>query len=318
VVSIVGSLTRVDRILRGGTSMKLLRMQVVLAAVDYDDASHAVLDAARALAEASGADLHAVHVDAPTSETRGATRPSERSSADAAMALLERANVPIDRSRCHVIAGEPAPVMRDLAERIGADVIVLGPHREQSGARGHLGGTALMIAAASSAPCLIVRRPLHLPLRRVLVPVDLSDTARGALVVALSWSSALRGAPGSAAAHHPAELTAMFVDRAEGAGAATASARHALEAELDRVRKDAGSWAGVSIHGVTVAGADAAGAIADRARDEHADLVVLGTRGLGLDGAGRLGSVSAEVSRRMDVPVLLVPPAIWTKLGSAP
>src|SRR6185369_15222289 len=145
-----------DRIVRQRAIMKLLRMQVVLAAIDYDDASDAVLDAARALAEASGADLHAVHVDAPTSETRGAARPSQRSSADAAMALLERAKVPIDRPRCHVIAGEPAPVMRDLAERIGADVIVLGPHREQSGARGHLGGTALMIAAASSAPCLIV------------------------------------------------------------------------------------------------------------------------------------------------------------------
>jgi nucleotide-binding universal stress UspA family protein len=295
--------------------MKLLRMTVVLAAIDFDDASHAVLDTARALAEAGGADLHAVHVDAP-GDTTGAPGRSETSSADAMVALLERAEVQIERTRCHVIGGEPAPVMRDLAERIEADVIVLGPHREQRGADGYLGGTAVRIASTSSVPCLIVKRALRLPLRHVLVPVDLSDTARGALVVALSWSSALRGAPSSAEARRQAELTAMFVDRAEGAGAAEPGARHALEAELDRVRKDAGSWAGVSIHGLTVANTDAAGAIAARAHDEHADLVVLGTRGLGLDGAGRLGSVAADVSRRMDVPVLLVPPAVWKRLGS--
>jgi nucleotide-binding universal stress UspA family protein len=298
--------------------MKLLRMQVVLAAIDYDDASHAVLDAARALAEAGGADLHAVHVDMPGREPRGAAGQSHEASVDAAVALLERANVPIKRERLHVIAGEPAPVMRDLADRIGADVIVLGPHREGRGPGGYLGGTALTIASTSSAPCLIVRRAVRLPLERVLVPVDLSDTARGALVVALAWSSALRGPPTLAKGRSPTQLTAMFVDRAEGAGSATPSAKHALEAELDRVRKEAGSWAGVSIHGVTVASVDVAGAIADRARDERADLVVLGTRGRGLDGGSRLGSVSADVSRRMDAPVLLVPPAVWRKVGSAP
>ncbi len=297
--------------------MKLLRMQVVLAAIDFDDASHAVLETARVLAEAGGAELHAVHVDAPDAVGDAARRPN-RASGDAMVALLERANVQIERTRCHVIAGEPAPVMRDLAERIDADVIVLGPHREQRGADGYLGGTALTIAATASVPCLIVKTGLHLPLTRVLVPVDLSDTARGALVVALSWSSALRGAPSSAEAKRPTELTAMFVDRAEGIGAVEPGAKHALEAELDRVRKDAGNWAGVAIHGVTVASADAAGAIADRARDERADLVVMGTRGLGLDGGGRLGSVAADVSRRMDAPVLLVPPAVWTAINEEP
>src|SRR5439155_5887642 len=139
----------------------------------------------------------------------------------------------------------------------------------------------------------------RLPLRRVLVPIDLSDTARGALVMALAWSSALRGSSRSSGADAPTQLTAMFVDRAVGAGGRTPSAKDALEAELDRARKDAGGWAGVEIHGTTVASADVGGAIADRARDDDVDLIVMGTRGLGLDGAGRLGSVSANVSRRV-------------------
>jgi nucleotide-binding universal stress UspA family protein len=294
--------------------MKLLRLNVVLAAIDYDDASHVVLDAAHALAAAGGADMHVVHVDQRRGPARSAARPGEEASPDPAVALLERAHVRVDRARVHVIAGEPAPVMRDLADRLGADVIVLGPHREGRENEGHLGGTALAIASGASAPCLIVTRGIRLPLRRVLAPIDLSDTARGALVVALAWSAALREAPGSADAGATTRLTALFVDRAEGAGSATPSARHALAAELDRVRRDAGSWAGVAIHGVTVANTDAAGAIADRARDEDVDLIVLGTRGLGLDGAGRLGSVSADVSRRVDAPVLLVPPVVWKEI----
>lgn len=279
--------------------MKLLQMKVVLAAIDYDDASRVVLEAARRLAEAGGAELHAVHVDVPRLETRSAAGRDE-ASVNPAVTLTDRAKVRIDRGKIHVIAGEPATVTRDLAERIGADLIVLGPHREAPTADGRLGGTALAIATTSSAPCLIVRHGFELPLRRVLVPVDLSDTARGALVVALSWSSALRGDGDT-----PTQLTAMYV----GHGA-TPSAEIALTEELERVRKDAGAWAGVAIHGVTIASADVAGAIAERARDEHADLIVLGTRGLGLDGVRRLGSVSAEVSHRVDAPILLVPPAV--------
>jgi len=300
--------------------MKLLRLDCVLAAIDYDAAARVVLDAAQALGAAGGADVHVVHVvhvEKEQSPARSTARQRVEEPADSAVAVLEQAHVQIDRSRVHVIAGEPASVMCGLAERLDADVIVLGPHREHLEQEGQLGGTALAIATQASAPCLIVTHGIRLPLRRVLVPIDLSDTARGALAVALAWSSALRGARSGGKANSPTRLTAMFVDRAEGAGRATPSARHALEGELDRVRQEAGSWAGVEIRGVTVASADAAGAIAERASADDVDLIVLGTRGLGLDGAERrLGSVSADVSRRVDVPVLLVPPAVWSAIGS--
>ena len=292
--------------------MKLLRLDVVLAAIDYDDASQVVLDAAQALGAAGGADVHVVHVEKEWSPSRSGARHGVEESIDRAVAVLEQAHVQIERSRVHVIAGKPASVMCGLAERLDADVIVLGPHREHLANEGHLGGTALAIATESTAPCLIVTHGIRLPLRRVLVPIDLSDTARGALAVALAWSSALRGVRDA-----PTQLTAMFVDRAEGAGSATPSARHALDAELDRARQEAGSWAGVEIRGVTVASADAAGAITDRASADDVDLIVLGTRGLGLDGTERrMGAVSADVSRRADVPVLLVPPAVWSAISS--
>jgi nucleotide-binding universal stress UspA family protein len=298
--------------------MKLLLLKVVLAAIDYDDASVTVLEAARALANAGGAQLHVVHVDPPRAATDAPAGTDSNTSIDTAGALLRRADVDLDRARIHVIAGEPAHVIRTLADRIRADVIVLGPHRGgDDDDQRRLGSTALAIATASWAPCLIVARGIRLPLERVLVPVDLSDSARGAMMVALSWSSALRGgtgAPDRPTATAPVRLTALYIDRAEqGTQQSDPSTPQALRAALDRVRRDAGTWAGVDIEGLTLASGSVADAIANRAREERADLIVLGTRGLGLDAVGRLGSVSDAVIRRVDTPILLVPPAVWTE-----
>jgi nucleotide-binding universal stress UspA family protein len=63
---------------------------------------------------------------------------------------------------------------------------------------------------------------------------------------------------------------------------------------------------------------DVAQAIAHFAREQRSDLVVLGTRGLGLDATGRLGSVSAAVAERLETPILLVPPAVWADYAKEP
>jgi nucleotide-binding universal stress UspA family protein len=38
---------------------------------------------------------------------------------------------------------------------------------------------------------------------------------------------------------------------------------------------------------------------------------VLGTRGLSADSGLRVGSVSAAVSQKLSVPLLMVPPSVW-------
>jgi len=287
--------------------MNLLRLKVVLAAIDNDDASLAVVDTARMLADAGGAALHVVHV----TSSKTATEVSPNEIVDTVTSMLARAKVSLDPARTHIIAGEPAHAIRMLGDRIRADVIVLGPHRERHEKKRGLGGTALAIATVSWAPCLIVKRGFRLPLERVLVPVDLSDTARGALMVALSWSSALRAGTETSETSAPTELTAMYVDRSEGGKQRGGGTIPELEAELNGVRAEAGRWAGVGIESITIVASDVADAIAERAREGRADLIVLGTRGQGLDAVGRLGSVSGAVIRSIDAPVLLVPPAVW-------
>jgi nucleotide-binding universal stress UspA family protein len=287
--------------------MRPLALTTVLAATDLRPESDVALETAHRLARAAGAALHAVHVEEPRSSDARERLPRETTThvGDA----LRRAGIRKRDARAHVVPGPPADSIRALADVIGADVIVVGPHRraEPSAPSPRLGGTARAIVAGATAPCLAVVSALKIPLERVLVPIDLSDGARGALLVALSWASALRK---SMAPEHRTVLTAHHVAGARHDGQPERTT--VLAEELALLRRDAGSWAGVDIEGTTiVAWPSTAEAITEYGADRRADLVVIGTRGLPPEEASRLGSVSGAVVEHSPVAVLLVPPTVW-------
>jgi nucleotide-binding universal stress UspA family protein len=284
--------------------MRLLRLKTVLVAIDVDETGSSALRTAELVAEAAGAALHVVHVSGSRDEGEAAT---------ALHAALRKTSLTVDEAATHVVAGDPARAINLLADRIGADVIVFGPHRQRD-ATG-LGSTALAVVTNAAVPCLVARTVLRLPLQRIVVAVDLSDTARGALVIGLSWASALRARDPSA--QQASALTALHVRTSARSTEAQSGRSAELDDQLTRVREEAGGWAGVDIEGAATVNADSAAGIAEYATAHGADLVVLGTRGLGLDATGRLGSVSAAVMQRLDVPALLVPPAVWTAYASA-
>jgi len=283
--------------------MKLLHLNVVLAAIDSAPGSAAVLRGARELAMAAGAKLHVLHVARSDAAVH---RHKQAEPTDDVKRLLDDAGMTAGDADVHTLGGEPALGILSLAERIHADVIVLGRHRPSAASDQALGSTALRVVTSSDAPCLVLANAIALPLERVLVPVDLSDTSRGALALALSWASALRGAEKSAGPtlNEQATLTALLVDAMPSSGAGNAP-ESGLDDELRRLGREAGNWAGVAIESAVVR-------IAEYAVEHHSDLVVLGTRGVGADSTRRLGSVSAGVSRQLSVPILLVPPAVWS------
>ena len=282
--------------------MRLLALKVVLAATDLDDSSLATIATARALAAAADAELHVVHVTStPDADSSGVS------------ALLGRAGVGLDEASVHATAGDPALAIGKLADEISADVIVLGPHRPRADEHGRPRlETALGIVTNSAAPCLVAHE-LSLPLTRVLVAVDLSETSRGALVVGLSWASALRG--NRARSSTGSTLTALYVTGLEAHTDELTHVTETLERQLDELREDAGSWANVVIESDIVTGNDVAESVARYAAEHGAQLIVLGTRGLGLDTVGRVGSVATAIARATTIPTLLVPPAIWLELG---
>jgi nucleotide-binding universal stress UspA family protein len=204
-----------------------------------------------------------------------------------------------------VYPGPPDRVIAAEASRVDASLVVLGPHR--LGGAYPTEGTAYRVVTASKVPCLVLRSPLTLPLGCVLVPIDASDASRGALAVALSWSSALRRRKGSES-FEPTRLVVLHVgrradDAAEivAAGVAAVRARHA-------------GAAGIEIEERLIEASDPVASIVEHGENGPVDLIVLGTRGTA-GPHGRLGSVSAAVLHSTRRPVLLVPPAVWRELS---
>jgi len=197
-----------------------------------------------------------------------------------------------------------------LSGEIGADVIVIGRHRQRTAPQsdGSIGGTAYDIATRTLSPCLITSRSLEVPIKQALVTIDTSETARGALLVALSWASALRHSKAAAA---DTTLTALHIESGRRLSPSDAKRKRTIDHELDVLKRGAESWAGVTVTGATETSDDPAGAIIQFANDRKPDLVVIGTRQPSARKSSGLGSVSAAVTNQLDIPVLLVPPAVW-------
>jgi len=181
--------------------MRPLVLRSILAATDLTATSDEVLRASAALSALSGAALHIVHAAPAPARTAGETeiederaRQTRIGEARAALSEQIRRAVPrhVTPASLEIVFDRPYRAILDRAAAMAADLIVIGPHRPRPAGERHLGTTADRVVRTAEGPVLIVREPLSLPLRRVLVPTDLSEAARGALFVALSWTSALR------------------------------------------------------------------------------------------------------------------------------
>lgn len=146
-------------------------------------------------------------------------------------------------------------------------------------------------------------------IRTILVPLDGSEISERALTPAAEFAErfgarlvlmqvipTLASVAAQTAAGNP-QATA-YVDPGEVHEAQRETAREQMEAARSR----AGAAAAELAEG------DPADEIVARAEREHADLIVMGTRGQSGIARAVLGSVADAVMRRAPCPVLLVPP----------
>ena len=281
--------------------MRLLILKNILLAIDPDEDESPAVAAAVALASGAGAAIHVVAVSSRA--------PDEvKSEVTALVSVTGAEHVHPD---VHVLPADPPLAIAVLADRLLADVVVLGRHSKGGSAPRKLSGTAMAVVTNASCPCLIVAETLELPVYEVLVPVDGSDAARGALLLALSWASALRANRRAHGITRDVMLTALHVSRATTAADLRVMPAN-LEHEIAHVRSVAGSWAGVSVRAKNILDDDPARGIASFIAEHEPDLVVMGTKGMGQGAAGPLGSVAAMTASRIDVSILLVPPAVWS------
>ncbi len=296
----------------------------ILVATDLSDASDVVLRAAGALAARTGAELHVMHaIDLPPAPYAGKapllspTFEGRLRQAETALDEQIRRTVP-DAVRVASRAMEVFVAHRAIVERaaaVSADLVVLGPHRRRSAPAEFLGSTADRVVRTAPVPCLVVREHLALPLRRVVVPFDLSEPSRAALEVALAWGAAVAGPPDGGGT--VLELRVVHVipplfvhDLPSGRAVVGPELHRQVEEALVR----SGRVADVLVREDLLWGEGPAEEITGYAGRERADLVVLATHGHGAVKRALLGSVASGVARRAPCSVLLVPPAFWRAL----
>jgi len=288
----------------------------ILVATDLSEASDTVVRAAAALSKLAEADLHLLHVVeitalpyATASEDLAKIDHSREAALDGMDEQAERA-VPGTGSIAsrEVAIGPVHTALLQRAAEVGADLIVIGPHRLRPFGDRFLGSTADRVIRSSPIPCLLVREPMRLPLRAVMHPTDLSERSASALDVALRWTAALGARDdGSGPA---AELQVVHVvprmyempDFAFDEEVILPEVRRAIQEAIVRVPTAA------EVSERITWGDLPADEILQSAERENVDLLVLATHGHGMVRRALLGSVASTVARAAPCPVLLVPP----------
>ena len=133
--------------------------RVVLVAVDFSDGSRHALAVAGQLARQHGAALHVVHAPDPLLDAAGRSRGMDLPGEAAEDLTAFTASVLTDGREIteHVVAGNAVDVVRDVAEREAADLIVVGATGVTGPARVVFGSTAEGVVRKAGRSVLVVR-----------------------------------------------------------------------------------------------------------------------------------------------------------------
>ncbi len=282
---------------------------VIVAGVGELTGDDPALAAAAGVANAAGAELHLVHAyEVP--RTIGvadgfavALREGSDEYHDQALGALRAAAArepDAAGAACHVLEGSPGASVLQVAERVGADLVVVGATRASRLRRTFLGSTAQRVLRQSEVPVLVARGSLALPPRRVLLACDLTELSAAVQATGLGMVEALAGRPGAVRSLYvlpwslipPVPTTAPVVDGARGR----------LEAFLADHPAQA-----YPVEPAVRCG-EPAGEIVAEAREWEADLVIVGTHARGWGARLLLGSVAEATLRDAPCSVLAVPP----------
>jgi CPA2 family monovalent cation:H+ antiporter-2 len=174
-------------------------IQQILCPIDLSDASHHALDHARALAQWYKAKITALHVCNPIVMPPmefvavGAMSPpvlTDDERANARQDVLEFIGGERDDTSVVIESGQAAPGILKVAADLPADLIVIGTHGIGGFEHLLLGSVTEKVLRKTACPVLTVppraRMTSRLPFKRVLCPVDFSDSSLAALELALS------------------------------------------------------------------------------------------------------------------------------------
>jgi nucleotide-binding universal stress UspA family protein len=285
----------------------------VLVATSLAGESEAVVRAGVAVARAYGGMVHLRHVPPPEAlagpwvgyewiPVEAVVRFREAQS----RALDEQAGRLVEdalRGTVEIVEGAPHRALAEAAERLPADLIVVGASERPGPLARVLGSTAERVLAHAPVPVLVVRGELRLPLADVLLPVDLSPLSFDAFRRAVDLLRPLAG-PGT---RFRALFVLSVVQRQFGMQFTPEQMDRLAADELRRFLERAGVEAPVEAR---VRVGEPRQGIREELAERPAELVALGTHGWSGFQRFALGSVASTIARSAESSVLVVPPKV--------
>jgi nucleotide-binding universal stress UspA family protein len=281
--------------------MKLLK--TVLVAVDFDDTLDAVLAAASTLGKKFGAEVVLLHVVEAADES-GQPPESLQGAVAARLGQMQQqltaggVNVPQLFYPC----GKSSVEIVAVAERVGAQLILLGTRGTGTGHHPPMGTTTEKVIRWSPKPVLAVPPEPPLTFANIVCPVDFSDVSARGLTAAIHLARVFRGRLQVLTVSPPSHYTRVDRRLAELAASAEQAATGRAQRELDEFLsrfdfKDV-AWEKHVLSG------DPAQEIVQQAQSTHADLIVMGS--VGRTGLPYLfmGSTAVKVARQLPCALL--------------
>ena len=283
----------------------------ILFASDGSEDSELAATTAAGLAKITGSELHVLHIAPafpdyfePSDPEPGPTEREGRRILDEQVNKIE--NVEGIVAQSHLRRGGAAEEVIDLSEELETGLIVLGSRGRGRIRRALMGSVSDSVVRHAHCPVMVVRwKPVVFP-AKILLATDGSEEA----ALAAQSAADLSARTGS-------ELHVTHVRKALQGGFVAGvdvgpvppgyqelldkEAKELLEAQLERMGE-----AGASVTEAHLMSGRADEEIIFRAEQVGADLVVVGSRGLGGIRRALMGSVSDSVVRHAHCPVLVV------------
>jgi nucleotide-binding universal stress UspA family protein len=278
--------------------------KILLATDDSGDAELAATTAV-SLAKSTGSELHVVHVWRPVPSVhfdaliRQEMQREAREILDEQVKKMEGLGATV--AQAHLREGSTYEEIVTFAEEIEAGLIAVGSRGRGRIRRLLMGSISDALVRHATCPVVVVRwKPVVFP-AKILLATDASEEA----TLAFQTVADLSESTGSELhVIHVGEVPLVYHPERHGYGAEyeehEREARQLLEAQVERMKAA----------GVTVAQAHLRMGRADEeivvlAEELGADLVAMGSRGLGGVRRGLMGSVSDSVVRHAHCPVLI-------------
>jgi nucleotide-binding universal stress UspA family protein len=278
--------------------------KILLATDDSGDAELAATTAV-SLAKSTGSELHVVHVWRPVPSVHFDALIRQEMEREAQEILDEQVKkiegLGATVAQAHLREGSTYEEIVAFAEEIEAGLIAVGSRGRGRIRRLLMGSISDALVRHATCPVVVVRwKPVVFP-AKILLATDASEEA----TLAFQTAADLSERTGSELhVIHVGEVPLVYHPERHGYGAEyeehEREARQLLEAQVERIK-----GAGVTVAQAHLRMGRADEEIVVLAEELGADLVAMGSRGLGGVRRGLMGSISDSVVRHAHCPVLI-------------